>query len=224
MPKVIIPEVGEGREYTDIMNIPIGYHKASITAVTIVTPDDQYNKFDNYQYRLILSFPQFAEEGKSAPGLFYNMTVLSLEKDGDGVEIPGSYRCAIFPGGRSKAIKVLEAAGIEIKPGLEITPELLLNKEVAVSVSPYTNKKGEKIRIAKEVLSLSEIEDQSSKPTAKKTKKKKPQPTDPDLYDKALAKFKGNTKKLEDYIREKEELFNGLVSREGILVMIQNGK
>jgi len=233
IPKIVIPESKLGGEYTDSSKIPIGYHKATITNVAVVTPEDQFSQFNNYQYRLVLSFPQFAEEGKAPPGLFFNITVLTPEKDKDGEEIEGAYRCAIYPGGTSKAVKVCEAAGIAVVPGLEITPDLFMNKEVAVSVGPHTNKKGEKVKIAKDILELSEIEEVAppkkvAPPVAKTTPKKvvatTPNKLSPeDAYNVLLvSKFQNNVAKLEAAIEAKETKFNGLIPREGIIVMLQN--
>jgi hypothetical protein len=226
IPKIVVPESKLAGEYTDSNKIPVGYHKATISHVAVVTPEDQFNSFNNYQYRLVLSFPQFAEEGKAPPGLFFNITVLVPEKDKDGEEIEGAYKCAIFPGGTSKAVKVLEAAGVAIVPGLEVTPELFINKEVAVSVGPHTNKKGDKVKIAKDIVSLSEIEEEITPPPKKttvSTTKKAASKQDNNIYTSVLnGKFGGNEAKLEAAIKAKDEKFQGLIPREGILIMLQN--
>ena len=225
MPEIIVPESSLG-EFSDRNAIPIGFHKAKISKIHVVTPDDQFNSFGNYQYRLTLEFPQFSEEDKLPPALFHNITVLTQEKDADKNPIPDAWKCCIFPGGTSKAVKVLDAIGVEVVPKLKITPELFIGKEVVVNVSPYTNKKGEKSKIAKEIFALSELgETPAPAPKVKKeTKNIDPAIYNDNTYDEVLKdKFQGDKDKFEKAIQTKTDKFNNMIPREGIIVMIKNG-
>lgn len=207
----MIVESGGG-DFTDAMKIKNGIHKGKIVDVKVTSPEEDMYKA--WSYRLKIEMPQFTEEGKDPPALFYNFPVMSPKKNKDGSDGDGSegYNLTVFPGSTSKAAKALQAVGIEIKEGLELLPELFLEKDVAVGVEPHVKKDGTKTKKVGKLYHVSEAEEDSA-PVSTSTD------TEEELYAK-IVEFKGTKKEADELIKIKSEAYDGMVSKAGLYRLI----